>query len=138
MRVLLTALMLAFVSITTIDSAYAQQPAPECTEDKKKEIRVELEGIEALRKVGIGGVSLNALRGICTTVRSTEGAVLWIAEPIIRKGLEVTRDLTGIDFTGFDLHVLSRICVNIHHYTDEFAVGRRERELREKLGRCSP
>ena len=111
--------------------------ASECTEADKKKIQVELNGIEALRKVGFAGISLNSLRGACTVVRSVEGTFMSLAEPVIRKALEVLKDQGGIDLTDADLHVISSICENLHHYTDEFAVGRRERELKERLAQCN-
>jgi len=112
----------------------APAPAPVCTEADKKKIQVELDGIEALRKVGIAGISLNALHGVCTTVRSVEGSMTWITEPIIKKVLELLKS-QGLDF-GDDIHIMASLCANLHHYTDEFAVGKRERELKEKLAQC--
>ncbi len=127
-------LCVLLIVILAAQPAYAQTP-PACTEAQKKEIQVELDGIDAIRKIGIGGVSLNALRGVCTPIRSVEGSLLWIAEPIIRKALELLKT-QGFDLTNVDLHVISNICKNLHHYTDEFAVGKRERELKERLTQC--
>ena len=110
-------------------------PASACSDAEKKRIQVELDGIEALRKVGIAGISLNALRGVCVPVRSLEGSVKWIIEPVIKKAIELLKD-QGIDLGDVDVHVFSAICENVHYYTDEFAVGRRERELKEKLAQC--
>ena len=127
---MLIAVLFAFGVLMT--PASAQQ----CTDDEKKKIQVELDGIEALRKVGIAGVSLNSLRGVCTAVHSVEGTFMSIAEPVIRKALEVLKNQGGIDLADADLRVISSICANLHFYTDEFAVGRRERELKEKLAQC--
>ena len=79
-------------------------PASACSDAEKKRIQVELDGIEALRKVGIAGISLNALRGVCVPVRSLEGSVKWIIEPVIKKAIELLKD-QGIDLGDVDVHV---------------------------------
>lgn len=135
MRRLIMGVWLCVVAPTLLPAvAAAQAPAPTCTEEARKRIQVELDGIEALRKVGIAGISLNALRGVCTTVRSVEGSMSWITEPVIRRALELLKS-QGFDF-GDDVHIIASVCQHLHEYTDDFAVGRRERELRDKLAQC--
>lgn len=127
-------LLCLITSAPTVALAQAPAPATTCTEEARKKIQVELDGIEALRKVGIAGISLNALRGVCTPIRSVEGSVRWITEPVIKKALELLKS-QGYDF-GDDVHIFASVCENLHYYTDEFAVGKRERELKEKIAGC--
>jgi hypothetical protein len=122
------------VALSPPARAQSPVPAPSCTDVDRQKIQVELDGIEALRKHGIAGVSLNALCGVCTAVRSVEGSMSWITEPVIKSALELLKS-QGYDF-GDDTHILASLCTNVHEYTDEFAVGKRERELKEKLARC--
>ncbi len=106
-----------------------------CTPERRKELQVELDGIEALRKMGIGGLSLNAMRGACTMLRSVEGPFVWLAEPAMRRALALLKS-QGYDLGEIDLHVFSSICKNIHYYVDDFAVGQRERQVLEELKQC--
>lgn len=114
-------------AIILVHSVALAQPA--CTPERIREINVELDGIAAMRRMG----GLDFARGVCTVVRSTEDFIGRFGGDSLAA---IDRLLKNMGVT-VPPNIISGLCKTIHLYVDDFAVGKRERELREELATCT-
>ena len=76
---------------------------------------------------------LNAARGACTVILSIERfTVTWGGSVI--DAIEAQLKRIGVTVPA---NAVSTLCKNIHHFADDFVVGKREKELRDELALCS-